>query len=168
MADYHFEDCDPGLACEGDGFEFRRARLFFSGTIYDRVEFKANYDFAGGDADFKDVWIALKTSAGKVQFGHFKEPFSLEELNSSKYLPFLERSLNNAFAPGRNSGIGFSGKKGDKFNWGIGAFYDANDFGISSSEDNVNITGRIVADPLPGSSRGPLHQPLRGHRQLHR
>ncbi len=147
MADYHFEDCDPGLACEGDGFEFRRARIFFSGTIYERIEFKTNYDFAGGEADFKDVWIALKSDWGKVKFGHFKEHFSLEELNSSKYLAFLERSLNNAFAPARNSGIGFEGKS-DKVTWGVGAFYDADDFGISTNEDNVNITGRVVFRPL--------------------
>ena len=148
QADYHFEDCDAVLDCDGDGFEFRRARLFFSGTVYERVEFKAQYDFAGGDADFKDVWIGLKTGAGKIQFGHFKEFFSLEELTSSNHLAFLERSLNNAFAPGRNSGVGFSGKHGDKVNWGIGAFYDANDFGISSNEDNVNLTGRVAVRPI--------------------
>ncbi len=147
QADYHFEDCDPGLDCDGDGFEFRRARLFFSGTIYERVEFKAQYDFAGGDADFKDVWIALKTGKAKVQFGHFKEFFSLEELTSSKYLAFLERSLNNAFAPGRNSGVGFEGKS-DKVTWGIGAYYDADGFGVSTSEDNINYTARVVFRPL--------------------
>ncbi len=148
QADYHFEDVDQGLSSGGDGFEFRRARLFFSGTIYERVEFKAQYDFAGGDADFKDVWIGLKAGKGKVQFGHFKEFFSLEELTSSKYLAFLERSLNNAFSPGRNSGIGFSGKNGDKVNWGFGAFYDANDFGVSTDENNLDITGRVAFRPL--------------------
>ena len=147
QADYHFEDCDASLPCEGDGFEFRRARLFFSGTIYKKVEFKAQYDFAGGDADFKDMWIGLKTGSGKVKFGHYKEPFSLEELTSSKYLAFLERSLNNAFAPGRNSGVGFEGKT-DKVTWGLGAYYDADGFGISTSEDNINITGRVVFRPL--------------------
>ncbi len=150
MADYTFVDADDALvgSTEGDGFEFRRARLFFSGTIYDRVIFKANYDFAGGDADFKDVYIGLKQDFGEIRFGHFKEYYSLEEMASSKYLPFLERSLNNAFSPSRNSGVGVHGKSGDKVNWGIGAFYDADDFGTSTSEDNINITGRVTFRPL--------------------
>ena len=146
MADYQFADSDD-FGFE-DGFEFRRARLFFSGTVYNRVEFKANYDFAGGDADFKDVWVALKFDWGKMKFGHFKEHFSLEELNSSKYITFLERALPVlAFAPSRNSGIGFEGKGTDKFSWGVGWYYDADGFGNSTSEDNTNLTGRIAFRP---------------------
>jgi len=150
MADYHFADGDDGFGDElENGFEFRRARLFFSGTLYERVEFKANYDFAGQDADFKDVWIALKGSHATVKFGHFKEYFSLEELTSSKYLAFAERSLPVlAFVPSRNSGIGVYGNRGDKIDWGIGAFYESDDSGISADEDNINVTGRVGFRPI--------------------
>lgn len=151
MADYTFVDADDALVgrTDGDGFEFRRARLFFSGTIYERFEFKAQYDFAGGEAEAKDIYIGLKNDWGTVRFGHYKEYFSIEELTSSKYITFLERSLAvQAFAPSRNSGIGFHGKSGDKLNWGIGAFYDADGFGTSTDEDNINITGRIAFRPL--------------------
>ncbi|MDA8019417.1 MAG: porin [Thermoanaerobaculia bacterium] len=146
QADYQFADSDE-FDVE-DGFEFRRARLFFSGTVYNRIEFKAQYDFAGGDADFKDVWLGIKNDWGKIKFGHFKEHFSLEELTSSKYLTFLERSLPvQAFSPSRNSGVGFEGKNGDKFNWGVGWYYDADGFGVSTDEDNTNLTGRIAFRP---------------------
>ncbi|MEM7355417.1 MAG: porin, partial [Acidobacteriota bacterium] len=150
QADYTFVDADDLLEplTEGDGFEFRRARIFFSGTIYNRILFKANYDFAGGDADFNDVYIGIKQNWGEIRFGHFKEYFSLELSNSSKYIAFLERSLNQAFSPGRGSGVGVHGNRGDKMNWGIGAFYDADGFGISTSEDNVNITGRVTFRPI--------------------
>jgi phosphate-selective porin OprO/OprP len=151
QADYTFVSEDPELtgAVEGDGFEFRRARLFFEGTVYERVKFKAQYDFAGaGDPTFKDVWIGITSDAGLLQFGHFKEPFSLEELTSSKYLAFLERSLPiEAFAPSRNAGVGFSGGS-DTFNYGVGAFYDTDDFGISIDEDDVNLTGRLAFRPI--------------------
>jgi len=150
QADYTFVDADDLLEpmTDGDGFEFRRARLFFSGTIYERVVFKAQYDFTGGEADFKDVYIGLKQDWGEVRFGHFKEYYSLEEQTSGKYLAFLERSLHNAFSPSRNSGVGVHGKRGDKVNWGIGAFYDADDFGISTDEDNFNVTGRVAFRPI--------------------
>ena len=149
QADFQFADVDDSLGNEEDGFEFRRARLFMSGTVYGRVEFNVQYDFAGGDADFKDVWLAFKQDWGKIKIGHFKEPFSLEELTSSKYITFLERSLPvEAFAPSRNSGIGLEGKSGDKFNWGVGYYYDADDFGVSTSEDATNLTGRVGFRPL--------------------
>ncbi len=64
----------------------------------------AQYDFAGGDADFKDVYVGLKKlpGVGTLKVGHFKEAFGLEELTSSKYITFIERSLpTEAFAPSR-------------------------------------------------------------------
>ncbi|MEM8997690.1 MAG: porin, partial [Acidobacteriota bacterium] len=88
MADYTFADVDDVLdPGQEDGFEFRRARFFFSGTVYKKVEFKANYDFSADGPEFKDVWIALKQDWGKIVFGHFKEYHSLEEASSSKYIP---------------------------------------------------------------------------------
>lgn len=154
QADYIFANQDSDIdALLGedaftDGFEFRRARLFFEGTIYERISFKAQYDFVGGDADFKDVWIALDNSWGDLKFGHFKEPISLNELTSSKYLAFLERALPvEVFAPSRNSGVGASGSS-EKISWGAGAFYDADDFGTSLNKDRKNVSGRLVFRPF--------------------
>ncbi len=153
MADWTLADPDSEIeAAFGpveDGSEFRRARLFFSGTIYGNVEFKVNYDFAGGDADFKDTWLAFKESpVGKIKIGHFKEAFGLEELTSSKYIAFAERSLSNVFAPSRNTGFEISDKKGDKLNWAIGAFRESDGFGDSEGDGKLNITGRIAGRPV--------------------
>ncbi|MDH3284110.1 MAG: porin, partial [Acidobacteriota bacterium] len=168
QADWTFADVDPELLVvlgseEGsgasavfvpasitDGNEFRRARLFVSGTIYEKVEFKVQYDFAGGDADFKDLYVGiLDTPVGNVRVGHFKEPFSLEELTSSKYITFLERSLPNAFAPGRNTGIMLHDHRGDRLTWAAGAFRDADDFGVTSDGDGkLSLTGRISGLPV--------------------
>nr|XP_061811862.1 porin O-like [Nerophis lumbriciformis] len=152
QADWSFADADreieDAFGAVDDGNEFRRARLFMSGTIYENIAFKAQFDFAdGGDAEIKDMWLELKnTSAGAVRFGHFKEPFSMEELTSSKYLTFLERSLPNVFAPGRNTGVQLS-DKGDKYTWAIGAFRETDDFGGSVGPDLINLTGRIAFTP---------------------
>lgn len=150
QADYTFVSEDDVLVdvVEGDGFEFRRARLFFEGTIYERVKFKAQYDFAGSRPDIKDVYIGLLYDWGELRFGHYNEYFSLEQQTSSKYLAFLERSLPIAFSPGRNSGVGVHGNNGDQFNWGIGYFYDADDTGVSFDEDDTNISGRIAFRPI--------------------
>lgn len=149
MADFAFADTDEVLGDLEDGFEFRRARLFVSGTVYERVEFKAQYDFAGGDADFKDVYVGLLFDWGRLRVGHFNEPFSLEETTSSKYIGFVERSLPvEAFSPSRQSGVGLVGDAGDRFNWATGAYYVADDFGDSLAEDAVDVAGRLGFRPL--------------------
>lgn len=135
-----------------DGAEFRRARFYISGTLYRYVEFKAEYDFAGGDADFKDVFLGLKQIVGKagLRVGHFKEPFSLEELTSSNHITFIERALPvEAFAPSRNTGFMLH-RTDARFSWGAGIFKEADDFG--NAEDNVSdsawaLTGRIAGTP---------------------
>ena len=131
-----------------DGNEFRRARLYFDGKVYDRIEFKVQYDFAGGDADFKDAYIGfLGSSVGDIRLGHFKEPFSLEELTSSNNMAFLERGLPNVFAPSRNTGIMLHDKQGDLLNWGVGVFRESDGFGDATGDD-INLTGRITYRPI--------------------
>lgn len=84
MNDWSFMTEDSALrAAVGDledGTEFRRARIYLAGTIHKRVVFKVQYDFAGGDVDFKDVYIAVKgiPHVGMFKAGHHKEPFGLE------------------------------------------------------------------------------------------
>ena len=41
------------------GTEFRRVRLFSSGSMYQNVKYKLQLDFAGGQVAFKDVFIEL-------------------------------------------------------------------------------------------------------------
>ena len=91
-----------------EGFEFRRARLFAAGTLYNEWDYKAQYDFAGNDLTAKDLYIKYTGwDAGKITIGQFKQPFSLDELTSSKYITFMERALPNAFATGRRIGVGY-------------------------------------------------------------
>lgn len=96
----------------GDGTEFRRVRLFADGTIDEAWKYKVQIDFADNDLDGKDIFIQ-HTSGLKI--GQFKAPFGLEELTSSKYVTFMERSMAmEAFAPSRKIGIGW-GTKGDQW-----------------------------------------------------
>lgn len=131
-----------------EGTEFRRARLYISGTLYQRVGFKAQYDFASGEAVFKDVYLDFKRIMGKasLKVGHFKEPFSLEELTSSKYITFMERAmLVEAFAPSRNTGF-FMHHATNRFTWGLGAFKDADSQGKGG--DTWAFTTRLAGTPL--------------------
>jgi phosphate-selective porin OprO/OprP len=133
-----------------NGTEFRRARLYISGLMYDHVVFMAEYDFAGGESAFKDTFVGLK-DAGPVDLlrvGHFKEPFSLEELTSDNFTTFLERSLPNAFAPSRQTGFGLNQVFLDnRMTVAVAGFLATDEASGDSTGDNPNFAGRITGLP---------------------
>lgn len=145
------------------GSRFRRARMNVSGTVYNSVDFKAEYDFAGGGVGFDDVWIGFKDLIpfGYLTVGHQFEPFGLETQNSSKYTTFLERATVSSLQPGRNTGIKLSGTQNDgELGWGVGVFRNTNgagdDFGNPDAGE-WNFTGRVTHMGKMGSNDGQPH-----------
>ncbi len=133
------------------GEEFRRARLYLAGTIYGNVGFKAQYDFEGGEANFKDVYISLKTGAGTFYVGNHYEPFGMEVQTSSKYTTFMERSTVAQIAPDRHAGISFEpAALGDDWNLRFGVFRNSDAFGNDKGNAGSGewaFTGRIAGSP---------------------
>ncbi len=115
-----------------DQLFFRRARMQMGGTILTHVVYKIEIDFAGAAVAFTDTFIGLKSLPLAEHFtpdftvGHFKEPFSIEELTSSRFITFIERSLlNGAFTPARNSGFMINDSVlTDRITWAFGMFKD--------------------------------------------
>jgi phosphate-selective porin OprO/OprP len=101
------DNYESAFGREEDGSKFRAARIYMEGEIDESVEYKWQYDMAGGTNNkFKDVYIGFKdTPVGTLRVGQFKEPFSLEELTSSNYITFMERAAPNKLVPGRNIGV---------------------------------------------------------------
>jgi phosphate-selective porin OprO/OprP len=166
------EDAGESGPLEGTGVEFRRIRLFTDGLFYNSIGYKVQLDFAGQDADLKDVYMQLVKvpGVGRIRVGHYKEPFSLEELTSSKYITFMERSLPVvAFAPSRNTGIGIGNNAFEKrFRWDLGYFYDVGDDGDFFDDfDNSQFTARIAGQPWYRDNSHFLHLGL-GYSHLFR
>ena len=145
---------DEGLNNQGFGDDFRRARLAVDGELGEHLYFKTEYDFAsGGDADFTDVFVGMQRlpAVGRFQAGHFKEPFSLEELTSDRFTTFMERGLPvSAFSPARNAGVGLQNNVfNQRMTWAVGGFKDVGDLGENFSDNgNYNVTARITGTPL--------------------
>ncbi|MCG2633818.1 MAG: porin [Gammaproteobacteria bacterium] len=99
-------DDDSNINDMNTGTEFRRARLFMKGTVYNDWGYKLQLDFSDDDLAMKDAYIQYKPMNIKV--GQFKMPFSLEEHTSSKYITFMERGLPNVFSTGRRVGLGWN------------------------------------------------------------
>jgi phosphate-selective porin OprO/OprP len=90
-----------------DAVGFRRARLGAAGEVGDYVYWNAEFDFAGGNIAFRDVYIGVQgiPLLRRIQIGHQVEPFSLEGATSTNTLPFVERSPIYEIDPDRNWGI---------------------------------------------------------------
>lgn len=115
-----------------NGAEFRRARIYTSGTIYKNIKFKFQLDFAGGNTVIKDAYIQLTKmpAVGNLMVGNFKEPFGLSMLTSSKNLTDMERPLANAFDNDRNLGFMMYDQYFKKrMSWFAGYFYPSGNVG---------------------------------------
>jgi phosphate-selective porin OprO/OprP len=150
--DQDLRDTLPDEAGQGNGTEWRRARLALSGTMYERIGTKIEFDFAGGDANLRDAYIELLKLpyVGTARVGHFKEPMSLDELTSDSYTMFVERSVMNAFAPSRNTGFMVQNAPLEqRMTWAFGAFRSTdNSTGDGFSDDGLyNLTGRVTGLP---------------------
>ena len=135
----------------------RRQRVPTGALLHGRQRLRQHqvqvqYDFASSDP-FKDAYIQLKKLplAGNFTVGHFKEPFSLEELTSDKYITFMERSLPNVFSSGRNLGVrlnrAFMAKRATA---AFGFFREGNPADTSTTFGNsgiYNATTRLTVLP---------------------
>jgi len=150
MYDMTFADSDSELGepSLGENFVgFRRARLYFSGSVYKNTIFKVQIDFSDGSVVLRDVYVGLKhVGPGSLKIGNFKEPFSLNELTSSKYIAFTERAASvQAFAPSRHAGIGWSGNftESKRVYLAGGTFFNTNAQGRASGQGGWGFTVRI-------------------------
>lgn len=138
---------------QGHGVSFRQARVFVQGTVNESIDFKLQYDFSGPDPALKDAFIGLSKvpALGHIRVGHMKEPMSIEEITSGKYITFMESALPVlAFAPSRNTGImAFRNAFNKRLYWGAGVFYDVDSQGDQFQDNGeINATGRITGLPF--------------------
>lgn len=167
----------------GDGVDFRRARLRVDGTMYEVVDWAAEYDFvnairvvnnAQNNATtdhtvtaFTDLWWTIKSlpAVGNIRIGSQKEAIGFEHLVSSRYLPFMERSFNqdsfyggafNGFTPGIQA---FNAVLDERATWSLGAFKPTdNVFSTSTFDGDYSIVGRLTALPwYVEEGKGLLH-----------
>jgi phosphate-selective porin OprO/OprP len=123
-----------------NGAEIRRARLGAFGEGWEVLAYRFDVDFVTRDANtlerptIFDAYLDVLhlPVIGNLRVGHFREPFSMERLDSSNDQPFLERSTAIlALTPFRNLGVmAFNCNEAKTGTFAIGAFREAtNEFG---------------------------------------
>lgn len=84
----------PGADQNNSTFLVRRARVFFTGKLYNTFTYMLIPRWDNMNADIYQAWVGLLCPEwAMLQVGLFKEPFSLEALTHDAYLTFAERSL---------------------------------------------------------------------------
>jgi phosphate-selective porin OprO/OprP len=135
-------------------WEFRTARIGLIGVV-DWVEFKIDYDFAGGqtlvgEPELKELWIGGRELPilGRVRIGRMKEPIGLEQWMSGNARTFMEPGLPAALTIGRNPGIlAFKSELAGRLSWWAGMFgYTPNNSGFGRV--GTNFSARVCGTPL--------------------
>lgn len=132
-----------------NGAEFRRARLYTSGTIYKWIKYKFQVDFALNRVVIKDAYLRFTKIpwVGNFTVGNFKEPRGLEMLTSSNNITMMERSITNEFDNDRSLGFMLNNSfLKDKLSLFAGYFYPSENNTMYSGS-NYHLTFRAAGLP---------------------
>ena len=171
IEDAFFRDDEGNVDEPLDRIFFRRSRIFIRGTLHTYIRFKAEYDFVGGGVSWTDVYLRfVKLPAfGNIYVGKFKAPFGLEELTSSRFITFQERSLTDGFVPGRQVGVLLKNSVFDeRVHWAFAMTRSDDNGTVDSLTDSpdTNFTFRLAATPYQASKTQLAHVGLAYHLQM--
>ena len=133
-----------------DTFDIRRARLSARGKFLQYYSYVVEGDFGGStiltDAYFDIAWWEPAT----IRLGQFKSPMSLEELTSSRFIDFQERSFvnNGSLTPSRERGAMVFGVPGNGFTYALAVTTGEgqNNNESSFTADTPDVVGRVTVN----------------------
>ncbi|HEV2946611.1 MAG TPA: porin [Gemmataceae bacterium] len=144
-----------------DGALMRRARIRIDGTMFEHIDWVAEYDFANtvendngtstqtiGTPSFINAWGGINDIplVGTIRMGWMKEPISFEYLKSGRFLNFMERTpgTNSFFT--RSVGIMLlNTTENERVTWAFGVFHAENDnFGFGFGDGQYAEVGRLT------------------------
>jgi phosphate-selective porin OprO/OprP len=92
----------------GNGVNIRRMRFAMKTILWGHWGGEIDFDFAYNEVDIKDAFVRyIGDNNWQVKAGNFKEPFSMEETTTSRYVTFIERPMITKLTPSRHLGISF-------------------------------------------------------------
>ena len=140
----------------------RRFQLAISGPLSTFWNFKVQFELARQDVRFLDMFVQRHSLpyVGTLTFGKFTVPFGLEELISSRFTTFQERSLLAAFAPGSEIGLKLDNTfLNRRMSWAFSASSRAQDetsFDVAGEPGDLSFAWRLTGLPWLHESRQRL------------
>jgi phosphate-selective porin OprO/OprP len=151
-----------------DEFSVERARLFANARLFDYYSLRIQVEFSqerrvneafSQEPRLKDGYLDVHyVPWAQFRLGQFKVPFTLESLQSHKYIDFAERSIavDNMRLPSRDIGAMLHGRLADGvFEYQLAVLSGT---GENRSDDNnaKDLAGRLVLRPFQRVENGAL------------
>lgn len=155
--DYHSYDNKDE---EADGFYMRRVYFGAEGKLYKDWKYAVVYNLKSNDLEYG--YLDYKwTDAAALRMGAQKFQFSFEEITSSRFTDFMERSLVNQWVPGKDVGIMFHGqpkKNVYSYAFGVANGSGKNEDPYDPPADSPEFIGRFAMNfaPMMNWSNGVL------------
>jgi phosphate-selective porin OprO/OprP len=153
-----------------DDFDIQTARLYTNLKFWDYFDLRVQGEFSTSalfseiegedtdndtiDADFKDLYLNMDYFEwGQLRVGQFKVPFSLERLQSSKYLDFVDRAVGprNMGRPTRDIGVMVHGSFNDELAQYQVAVTSGSGPNTSDENSEKDVSGRFTFQPFRDS-----------------
>ncbi|HXG61912.1 MAG TPA: porin [Planctomycetota bacterium] len=143
-----------------DTLYLRQARVDLQGKLFQEFDFRLYLDFPTGTASattgtLQDGYLGWsRWPELTLKIGQFKEPFSQEQTTTLRATDFVERSVLDRLAPGRDLGFLFAGKAASGlFEYEAGAF-DGAGRAVVDNNDEKDLAARLRISPLEGLRLG--------------
>lgn len=133
----------------GDGTQVRSFRLEASGQLCTICQYKVSVDFGRSNTSLRDVVLTFEPyDFISLNIGQYKPPVSLEFIDSSLSITFLEPALPNVFVTTRRIGVGFEYKyalnDGATVTYAAGGFTEsANNATTPATNQAYNFSNRL-------------------------
>lgn len=130
-------------------FDIRRAYLTLSGKWNEWVTWDVTGDFAQSTTTLDVAWFNLAFSdRAQLRFGQFKMPMTIEELTSSRFIDFQERSFVNKSAPAKERGMMLHGVPvpGMTYALALSTGQGKNNIETTPQFDRPDVIGRVSAN----------------------
>ncbi len=132
-------------------FRVRRARIGIDATFFKYLDFKVEGDFGEQGTPFilTDGYVELKYfPEARFRGGQFKVPFSFEELTSSRFIDFVERSVVNNLVPARDVGVMLHGRLLGGLLEYYGGYFNGTGQNTFENNDSKDFAGRLLVRPF--------------------
>jgi phosphate-selective porin OprO/OprP len=134
-----------------DTWDIRRAYLGAKGSFYDTYDFEVTYNGAttatsGATSDLLYAYANIRWwEQAQFKIGQFKQPFSMEELGSSRFINFTERSLLTQLVPAVDRGAQIHGAPFKGTTYALGYFNGVGiNRGTNANDNNILADGKSV------------------------
>lgn len=147
---YDYNRSEKNGEVDEDDFDLRRGRVYMKGNVTNDWHYKVNFNVDGSGAE--DLFLRY-TGWGKgavVTIGKQHQPFTLEQLISSKDVSISERSgITERYLIGRRDGVQLHGDF-DKLHYAVGLFTE------EGKNEDTGFAARVAYAPYK-SDTGVIH-----------